>query len=195
MTRCSQFQSPEYTSDSYATNRHSAPTLHPSTVKNKVLRILSSHEQIHYLNNPTLCLCTLTNRVFRILTLHSPLISPQLQNSRGSTPLFPSADVSLATSLTHYNKIIISHNSIHDRQWYFYKGGSSPKPSFLQSSLSSHTKYYVCTLSNSPVHNFHYFAIMPSLWFPLSNLSYSFACWCTVLQWETLSQLCIQMKS
>lgn len=130
MTRCSQFQSPEYTSDSYATNRHSAPTLHPNTVKNKVLRILPIHEEIHYFNTPTLHPCTLTNRVFRILTLHSPLISPQLQSSRGSTPLLPSVDVSLATSLTHYNKIIISHNNIHDRQWHFYKGGSSPNPVF-----------------------------------------------------------------
>jgi len=71
-----------------------------------------------------------THRELRILTLHSPLISPQLQSSRGSTPLRPSVDVSLATSLAHYNKIIISHNNIHDRQWYFYKGRSSPNPVF-----------------------------------------------------------------
>jgi hypothetical protein len=84
-------------------NRHTTPTLQPSTV---------------------------TNRVCKILTLHSPLISPQLQSSRGSTPLLPSVDVSLATSLTHYNKSIISHNIIYDRQCHFYKRGPSPNPIF-----------------------------------------------------------------
>jgi len=54
---------------------------------------------------------------------------------------------------------------------------------------------YVHSLPNSPLYIFHYFAITPSLWFPLGNLSYSFACWCTVLQWETLTQLCIQLNS
>lgn len=71
-----------------------------------------------------------SHRVLNILTLHSPLISPQLQSSRGSTPLLLSVDVSLATSLTHYNRSIISHNNIQDRQWHFYKGGPSPNPVF-----------------------------------------------------------------
>jgi len=119
LTRCSQFQSREYTSDSYATNRHSAPTLHPSTV---------------------------TNRVLSILTLHSPLISPLLQSSKGSNPLLPSVDVSLATSLTHYNKIITSHNNVHDRKWNFYKGGPSPNPVF-SSHLYPPIQNIMCALS------------------------------------------------
>lgn len=87
-----------------------------------------------------------SHRVHRILTLHSPLISPQLQNSRGSTPLLQSVDVSLATSLTHYNRSIISHNIIYDRQCHFYKRGPSPNPVF-SSHLYLPIQNIMCALS------------------------------------------------
>jgi hypothetical protein len=126
----------------------------PNTSSKPSQKQIAQDTPMNRYTTPTLQPSTVTNRVHRILTLHSPLISPQLQSSRGSTPLLPTVDVSLATSRTHYNKSIILHNIIYDRQCHFYKRGPSPNPVFsshlyppIQNIMCAHPPTLLCTSS------------------------------------------------